>query len=136
VCEKETKTKAFSKEGLGAAPKTDPKEQKRTEAREYINHCTDEVNMQIDTFEAEMEGLPVKKGKSRPPRLVHLEDSVSRHKEHILRLEQVTPPFLLSALRLRAGRSHTVRGLSAGRPATAWEGDGRRVYSSSRQGDR
>jgi CCR4-NOT transcription complex subunit 3 len=90
VCEKETKTKAFSKEGLGAAPKTDPKEQKRAEAREYINHCTDEVNMQIDTFEAEMEGLPVKKGKARPPRLVHLEDSVSRHKEHILRLEQVS----------------------------------------------
>ncbi|MFS7899603.1 putative CCR4-Not complex component, Not domain, pectin lyase [Helianthus anomalus] len=26
ICEKETKTKAFSKEGLGQQPKTDPKE--------------------------------------------------------------------------------------------------------------
>jgi CCR4-NOT transcription complex subunit 3 len=49
----------------------------------------DELNTQIDMFEAEMEGLAVKKGKTRPPRLTHLEESVSRHKEHVLRLEQV-----------------------------------------------
>lgn len=29
------------------------------------------MESQIDSFEAEMEGLTVKKGKTRPPRLVH-----------------------------------------------------------------
>eukprot|EP00976_Prorocentrum_cordatum_P113095 1195645-Prorocentrum_minimum.AAC.6 len=89
VCEKETKTKAFSKEGLGQQPKTDPKERARGETRDWLNHTVDELNTQVDMFEAEMEGLVVKKGKARPPRLTHLEESVSRHKEHVLRLEQV-----------------------------------------------
>eukprot|EP00240_Pyramimonas_obovata_P016158 CAMPEP_0118922900 /NCGR_PEP_ID=MMETSP1169-20130426/1649_1 /TAXON_ID=36882 /ORGANISM="Pyramimonas obovata, Strain CCMP722" /LENGTH=288 /DNA_ID=CAMNT_0006863829 /DNA_START=83 /DNA_END=946 /DNA_ORIENTATION=+ len=89
VCEKETKTKAFSKEGLGQQPKTDPKERARGETRDWLNHTVDELNTQVDMFEAEMEGLVVKKGKARPPRLTHLEESVSRHKEHVLRLEQI-----------------------------------------------
>lgn len=29
-----------------------------------------ELETQVDTFEAELEGLTVKKGKTRPPRLV------------------------------------------------------------------
>eukprot|EP00854_Cymbomonas_tetramitiformis_P026325 gene26325-32285_t len=88
VCEKETKTKAFSKEGLGQAPKADPKEKARNETREWLNGTVDRLNEQIDEFEADMEGLTVKKGKARPPRLTHLEESVSRHKEHVARLEQ------------------------------------------------
>lgn len=31
----------------------------------------------------------VKKGKQRPPRLVHLEESIQRHKAHINRLEMI-----------------------------------------------
>ncbi|XP_042514282.1 uncharacterized protein LOC122088963 [Macadamia integrifolia] len=49
-CERETKTKAFSKEGRGAG---------------------------------------VKKGKTRPPRLTHLETSISRHNAHIVKLELI-----------------------------------------------
>ena len=37
VCEKETKTKMFSKEGLALAQKQDPKEKARNEMREWIN---------------------------------------------------------------------------------------------------
>ena len=48
-----------------------------------------EMESQIDTFESEMEGLQVKKGKQRPPRLVHLEESIVRHKAHIYRLEMI-----------------------------------------------
>ncbi|KAG9137232.1 hypothetical protein Leryth_023369 [Lithospermum erythrorhizon] len=72
ICEKETKTKAFSKEGLGQQPKT-----------------VSELENQIDAFEAEMEGLTVKKGKMRPPRLTHLETSIVRHKAHIMKLELI-----------------------------------------------
>lgn len=90
VCEKETKTKAFSKEGLGQQPKADPKEKARAEAREWVNRVVDEITTQLDGFEAEMEALTTgKKTKTKPPRLVHLEESAARHKDHVLKLEQV-----------------------------------------------
>ncbi len=89
VCEKETKTKAFSKEGLGQQPKTDPRERARNEAREWLNRVVDGLNTQLDTFEAEMESLATaKKGKQKPARLTHLEESAARHREHITKLEQ------------------------------------------------
>ncbi|XP_057437678.1 uncharacterized protein LOC130729852 isoform X2 [Lotus japonicus] len=87
ICEKETKTKAFSKEGLGQQPKTDPKEKAKSESREWLNNVVGELESQIDSFEAELEGLSVKKGKNRPPRLTHLETSITRHKAHIKKCE-------------------------------------------------
>ncbi|XP_010529007.1 PREDICTED: general negative regulator of transcription subunit 3-like [Tarenaya hassleriana] len=89
ICEKETKTKAFSKEGLGQQPKTDPKEKAKSETREWLNSVVGELEQQIDSFEAELEGLTVKKGKTRPPRLTHLETSITRHKAHIMKLELI-----------------------------------------------
>ncbi|XP_010257713.1 PREDICTED: general negative regulator of transcription subunit 3-like isoform X2 [Nelumbo nucifera] len=89
VCEKETKTKAFSKEGLGQQPKTDPKEKAKSETRDWLNNVVSELESQIDCFEADIEGLSVKKGKARPPRLTHLETSIARHKAHIMKLELI-----------------------------------------------
>lgn len=89
VCEKETKTKAFSKEGLGQQPKTDPKEKAKAETRDWLNNVVGDLESQIDNFEAEVEGLSIKKGKQRPPRLVHLEKSITRHKAHIKKLESI-----------------------------------------------
>ncbi|KAL4200322.1 hypothetical protein AMTRI_Chr03g55810 [Amborella trichopoda] len=89
VCEKETKTKAFSKEGLGQQPKTDPKEKAKAETREWLNTAVGDLEGQIDCYEAEVEGLSVKKGKTRPPRLTHLEESITRHKAHIMKLELI-----------------------------------------------
>ncbi|XP_010653838.1 uncharacterized protein LOC100253711 isoform X2 [Vitis vinifera] len=89
ICEKETKTKAFSKEGLGQQPKTDPKEKAKSETRDWLNTVVGELESQIDSFEAEIEGLSVKKGKTRPPRLTHLETSIARHKAHIMKLELI-----------------------------------------------
>lgn len=89
ICEKETKTKAFSKEGLGQQPKTDPKEKAKSETRDWLNTVVGELESQIDNFEAEIEGLSVKKGKTRPPRLTHLETSIARHKAHIMKLELI-----------------------------------------------
>ncbi|XP_066372090.1 uncharacterized protein [Miscanthus floridulus] len=89
VCEKETKTKAFSKEGLGQQPKTDPKEKAKAETRDWLNNVVCDLESQIDNFEAEIEGLSIKKGKQRPPRLVHLEKSITRHKAHIKKLESI-----------------------------------------------
>eukprot|EP00262_Sarcandra_glabra_P009003 TRINITY_DN2297_c0_g1_i1.p1 TRINITY_DN2297_c0_g1~~TRINITY_DN2297_c0_g1_i1.p1 ORF type:complete len:861 (-),score=201.74 TRINITY_DN2297_c0_g1_i1:388-2970(-) len=89
VCEKETKTKAFSKEGLGQQPKTDPKEKAKSETRDWLNNVVGELESQVDAFEADVEGLSVKKGKTRPPRLTHLETSIVRHKAHIMKLELI-----------------------------------------------
>ncbi|XP_051141722.1 general negative regulator of transcription subunit 3-like isoform X2 [Andrographis paniculata] len=89
ICEKETKTKAFSKEGLGQQPKTDPKEKAKSETREWLNNVVSVLENQIDSYEAEIEGLSVKKGKTRPPRLTHLETSIARHKAHIMKLELI-----------------------------------------------
>ncbi|GMH20076.1 hypothetical protein Nepgr_021917 [Nepenthes gracilis] len=89
ICEKETKTKAFSKEGLGQQPKTDPKEKAKSETRDWLNNVVGELESQINNFEAEIEGLSVKKGKTRPPRLTHLEASIVRHKAHIMKLELI-----------------------------------------------
>ena len=54
----------------------------------------DELQTQIEAFEAEIESLAeTKKSKSksssRPPRLGHLEESMSRHHQHIQRMELV-----------------------------------------------
>uniref|UniRef100_A0A0C9S7D0 TSA: Wollemia nobilis Ref_Wollemi_Transcript_13819_1688 transcribed RNA sequence n=1 Tax=Wollemia nobilis TaxID=56998 RepID=A0A0C9S7D0_9CONI len=89
VCEKETKTKAFSKEGLGQQPKTDPKEKAKSETRDWLNNMVSELESQIDVFEADIEAISVKKGKTRPPKLTHLEESISRHKAHISKLELI-----------------------------------------------
>lgn len=89
ICEKETKTKAFSKEGLGQQPKTDPREKAKGESRDWLNNMVSELESQIESFEAELEGLTVKRGKTRPPRMTHLDDSIVRHKAHIVKLEQI-----------------------------------------------
>ncbi|KAL8167152.1 hypothetical protein V2J09_008651, partial [Rumex salicifolius] len=92
ICEKETKTKAFSKEGLGQQPKT-----------------VGELESQVDTFEADLEGLTVNTWKNRPPRLVNdvndfLEDYVERNQDDfdevsdVDELYETLPPDKVEAL--------------------------------------
>ena len=45
--EKEAKTKAFSKEGLGAAGRLDPRERQRVEMREWLSGTVDSLNTQV-----------------------------------------------------------------------------------------
>lgn len=47
LCEKEMKTKAFSKEGLGQSAKLDPREQARAEIRDWLNSTVDNLNQQV-----------------------------------------------------------------------------------------
>lgn len=92
VCEKEAKTKAFSKEGLGAAARMDPREKARAEMRDWLSTTVDTMNTEIEEFEAEVEELSGQTGKKKgkpPPRLSALEDFIERHKLHITRLEQL-----------------------------------------------
>ncbi|KAJ3399882.1 hypothetical protein HDV05_001459, partial [Chytridiales sp. JEL 0842] len=59
ACEKELKTKAYSKEGLIAALKLDPIEQLKADLAEWIGSVVDKLSTQVDAFEAEAEVLMV-----------------------------------------------------------------------------
>ncbi|KAK5628785.1 hypothetical protein RRF57_004500 [Xylaria bambusicola] len=92
--EKAMKTKAYSKEGLSAAAKLDPKEQAKAEAGEFLSNMVDELEQQIETLEAESEQLQVtmKKGKSQAAkagRIAAIEHTIERHKWHQGKLELI-----------------------------------------------
>lgn len=90
--EKEMKTKAFSKEGLSAAAKLDPKEQEKAETCEFLANMVEKLDYQVEALEAEEETLnaTVKKGKkdtAKADRLAELARLTERHKWHQGKLE-------------------------------------------------
>lgn len=90
--EKEMKTKAYSKEGLSAASKLDPKEKAKLEACQFLSNMVDELERQIETVEAETESLQVnirkgKKDTGKSDRIAELERMTERHKWHQGKLE-------------------------------------------------
>ncbi|KAI9885971.1 MAG: hypothetical protein M1823_002249 [Watsoniomyces obsoletus] len=92
--EKEMKTKAYSKEGLSAAAKQDPKEKEKEEMCSFLATMNDELGRQVETVEAEAVGLQanLKKGKkdtSKAERVAELERTVERHKWHQAKLELI-----------------------------------------------
>ena len=67
IVERETKTKAYSKEGLTSGQKLDPAERERADISQWLNSCLEQLNIQIDSLEAEIECLgTTKKKKGRP----------------------------------------------------------------------
>ncbi|KAI5467263.1 Not1 N-terminal domain, CCR4-Not complex component-domain-containing protein [Mariannaea sp. PMI_226] len=92
--EKAMKTKAYSKEGLSAAAKLDPKEQAKVEASEFLSGMVDELEQQIETLEAEGESIQatMKKGKNnnaKAERIAEIEHIIERHKWHQGKLELI-----------------------------------------------
>ncbi|KAK4466475.1 general negative regulator of transcription subunit 3 [Cladorrhinum samala] len=92
--EKAMKTKAYSKEGLSAAAKLDPKEQAKLEASEFLSTMVDDLEQQIETLEAESESIQatMKKGKSqhaKAERIAEIERIIERHKWHQGKLELI-----------------------------------------------
>jgi CCR4-NOT transcription complex subunit 3 len=92
--EKAMKTKAYSKEGLSAAAKLDPKEQAKLEASEFLSSMVDDLEQQIETLEAEGESIQatMKKGKghsAKADRMAEIERVIERHKWHQGKLELI-----------------------------------------------
>lgn len=50
VVERETKTKAYSKEGLGAAQKLDPAQKEREEISAWLTQSIESLNIQVITY--------------------------------------------------------------------------------------
>ncbi|KAJ9141806.1 Not1 N-terminal domain, CCR4-Not complex component-domain-containing protein [Pleurostoma richardsiae] len=92
--EKAMKTKAYSKEGLSAAAKLDPKEQAKADTSEFLSGMVDELEQQIESLEAESESIQatMKKGKShsaKADRMAEIERIIERHKWHQGKLELI-----------------------------------------------
>jgi len=93
ACEKELKTKAYSKEGLQSANKIDPQEKEKVDLCNFITTQVETLSSQIDKYEAEAEKLQVAIKKSRKgdsnktERLDEIEKRVEKHKHHIMQLE-------------------------------------------------
>ncbi|XP_075771409.1 CCR4-NOT transcription complex subunit 3 isoform X3 [Pelodiscus sinensis] len=94
VVERETKTKAYSKEGLGLAQKVDPAQKEKEEVGQWLTNTIDTLNMQVDQFESEVESLSVqtrkKKGdKDKQDRIEGLKRHIEKHRYHIRMLETI-----------------------------------------------
>ncbi|KAH7105597.1 Not1 N-terminal domain, CCR4-Not complex component-domain-containing protein [Auriculariales sp. MPI-PUGE-AT-0066] len=92
ACEKEMKTKAFSKEGLIAAMRLDPAEKAKHECRQWLENMIEELTRQVEVAEAEIETLGSTKRKHKGQaneRQTELEQLNERRKWHSSRLEIV-----------------------------------------------
>uniref|UniRef100_A0A3Q1CRY8 CCR4-NOT transcription complex subunit 3 n=1 Tax=Amphiprion ocellaris TaxID=80972 RepID=A0A3Q1CRY8_AMPOC len=94
IVERETKTKAYSKEGLGLAQKVDPAQREKEEVGTWLTNTIDTLNMQVDQFESEVESLSVqtrkKKGdKEKQDRIEELKKFIEKHRYHIRMLETI-----------------------------------------------
>ncbi|XP_048509042.1 CCR4-NOT transcription complex subunit 3 isoform X2 [Athalia rosae] len=91
VVERETKTKAYSKEGLGAAQKLDPAQKEREEISNWLTNSIDVLNCQMDKFESEIESLLAGKkkklDKDKQDRMDELKTKLDKHRYHIRKLE-------------------------------------------------
>lgn len=90
--EKEMKTKAYSKEGLSAASRLDPREKQKVETCDFLSNMVDELQQKIEAMEAEEETLhmQLKKGKkdiNKSNRLSDITHLTERHKWHVNKLE-------------------------------------------------
>jgi CCR4-NOT transcription complex subunit 3 len=90
VCEKETKTKAYSKEGLAKQERLDPEEQKRENTISWISDIIDQIQGFIDEKELEVEKLSAGKGKkTNKNQLDECQQHLANHKFHLNKLEGI-----------------------------------------------
>lgn len=92
ACEKEMKTKAYSKEGLSMSARLDPKEKEKADLCAWVNDRVEALNIQVEGLEAEVETLQSGAKKKKDPsreRIVELEEKIERHKWHQGRLELI-----------------------------------------------
>jgi CCR4-NOT transcription complex subunit 3 len=94
ACEKEMKTKAFSREGLTNSLKVDPREKEKVETSGFVSSMLEELEHQVETLEAEQETLHATMKKNRKDavkqeRLGEIDETLERHAWHIRKLELI-----------------------------------------------
>ena len=87
VCEKETKTKTYSKEGLARAERLDPEEQKKEDTIAWIGEIIEQIQGYIDEKDLEIEKLSSGKGKkTNKNQLDECNQHMENHKFHLNKL--------------------------------------------------
>lgn len=94
LVEKESKMKAYSKEGLGQAKKIDPETKEYELCREWLNEAISNLNIQIDQMESETESLfagtkKKKIDKDKVERVDELNEQIEKHRHHINQIELI-----------------------------------------------
>ncbi|RUS74494.1 hypothetical protein EGW08_017745 [Elysia chlorotica] len=90
VVERETKTKAYSKDGLGAAAKLDPHTKEKAETTLWLSNIIDALQLQLDQFESELESRASStKKRAKDAKCEELRQQQDRHKHHIEMLEKI-----------------------------------------------
>ncbi|XP_015763384.1 PREDICTED: CCR4-NOT transcription complex subunit 3-like isoform X2 [Acropora digitifera] len=94
VVERETKTKAYSKEGLGLAAKVDPATKEREEARIWITEVLDRLQIEVDHIESEVEQVHAgsrkkKLDRDKQDKVDELQDWATKHRYHSKQWEMI-----------------------------------------------
>lgn len=90
ICEKETKTKTYSKEGLAREEKLDPAEEARRKTTKWIGEYIEKLNQLVEDREVEIERLSSGKGKKTNKHIIEEYNSfVTNHRFHINKLEGI-----------------------------------------------
>ena len=92
IVERDSKTKAYSKEALGLPTKVDPAEKEKHDLRDWLNKTIESLNIEIDKLEADVECLQAqtKKGKNKDryqDKLDELQEFIKKHRWHTAHLE-------------------------------------------------
>ena len=90
VCEKETKTKTYSKEGLARAERLSPDEQARMDTCEWVGEIVKRLQECVEEREVAVETLMAGKGKKTNKHLIDENNEfIASNKFHINKLEGI-----------------------------------------------
>ena len=90
ICEKETKTKTYSKEGLAREDKMDPEEEARLRTTSWLAEYVEKFQQQVEEKDFDIEKLSAGKGKKQnKSQIEQLQKHIANHKFHITKLEGI-----------------------------------------------
>merc|ERR1712238_473855 len=90
VCEKETKTKTYSKEGLARAEKLTPEEQGKLDTCNWVKTIIENLQQLVEERDVEIERLSAGKGKKTNKNVIEeYSEIMASHKYHINKLEGI-----------------------------------------------
>lgn len=90
ICEKETKTKTYSKEGLAREDKLDPAEESKMRTTSWIAEYVERFREQVEEKEFDIEKLSSGKGKkTNKNQIEQLQLHIAHHKHHVAKLDGI-----------------------------------------------
>lgn len=90
ICEKETKTKTYSKEGLAREDKLDPTEEAKLNTTTWLQEYIEQLKRLVEDTDFEIERLSTGKGKkTNKTQIEKLKEHITNHRNHISKMEGI-----------------------------------------------